>query len=50
MTNTELFFAVGLPIALVIGGLVVNAVHASGIRRELRSMRMHLRTRREDEK
>jgi hypothetical protein len=50
MTNTVLSVGVGLLVALIIGGLVVNAVHASAIRRELRSMRMHLRTRREDEK
>ena len=50
MTNTVLSVGVALLITLIIGGLVVNAVRASAIRRELRSMRMHLRTRRQDEK
>ncbi len=39
MTNEQLYFAVGLPIAAVLGSLVVSLVQISGIRGEIESLR-----------
>ncbi len=44
MTDTQLYFAVGLPCLTVIASLVLSMFTLSGVREDIREIRAHLRT------
>jgi len=44
MTDTQLYFAVGLPCLTVIASLVLSIFTMSGVREDMREIRAHLLT------
>jgi len=44
MTDTQLYFAIGLPCLTVIASLILSMFTMSGVREDIREVRAHLRT------
>jgi hypothetical protein len=44
MSDTQLYFAVGLPCLTVIASLILSMFTLSGVRDDIREIRAHLRT------
>lgn len=44
MTDTQLYFAIGLPCLTVIASLILSLFTMSGVREDIREVRSHLRT------
>jgi hypothetical protein len=43
MTNAQLYFAIGLPIFVIVTSLILSLVQVSGIREDMRQMRTEFR-------
>jgi hypothetical protein len=43
MTNTQLYFAIGLPCFTIVTSLIVSMVQISGIREDIREIRSDLK-------
>jgi hypothetical protein len=43
MTNTQLYFAIGLPCFTIVASLIVSMVQISGIREDIREIRSDIK-------
>jgi hypothetical protein len=43
MTNTQLYFAIGLPCFTIVASLIVSIVQISGIREDIRDIRSDIK-------
>jgi hypothetical protein len=43
MTNTQLYFAIGLPCFTIVASLIVSMVQISGIREDIRDIRSDIK-------
>jgi hypothetical protein len=44
MTNTQLYFAIGVPCFTILAALIVNVLTVSGIREDIREIRANINT------
>jgi hypothetical protein len=44
MTNTQLYFAIGVPCFTILAALIVNVLTVSGIREDIREIRANMNT------
>jgi archaellum component FlaC len=48
MTNLQLYFAVGVPMLVIVASLIISVLGVTGIRDEMRNLREDMRNLRED--